>query len=161
MDFAAGNRGRLPGSTNKRTREKIAKLKVDPFDYLSGLLAAADTEKALKVQCASMLLPYTSARLKEQAPRRIANPLAISPPQSASECTTIIAMVLTAAAAGKLDLNDAQELVKMAESYVRSFAASDLEAIVARVRDEVRSELLSVGLERHAEYCVPEASVAQ
>jgi hypothetical protein len=43
--FAAGNRGRIPGSKNRRTAERVAQLKVDPFDYLAGLLADEKTEK--------------------------------------------------------------------------------------------------------------------
>jgi hypothetical protein len=62
--------------------------------------------------------------------------------------------------AGKMDLNDAADLTKLLESYVRAFAAADLEAIVARVRNEVRSELLQAEFNR-GQYCVPEAPAAQ
>jgi hypothetical protein len=115
----------------------------------------------LRVQSASTLLPYCVAKLKEQPVHRVANPIVIAPPKSASEAADIIAMVLSRVAAGKIDVSDGNDVIKMAESFARVFAAADFEALAARVREEVRSELLSVGLERHAEYQVSGAPIAQ
>jgi hypothetical protein len=168
--LAAGQHRRVPVAAEAEPFQEIvggvavvgrADLKTKPFDYLAGLLDAPDTEKPLNVQCASVLLPYTNSKLREQAPRRVINALVIEPPQSASECAAIISMILAAAAAGRLDLNDAQDLVKMAESYVRAFSSAEFEAIAARVSAEVRRELTDVGVERRAEYCVPETPTAQ
>jgi hypothetical protein len=156
--FAKGlpNPGRRKGAINKRTMAPAAGIKTDPLNYLSALLDDPKTEKPLRVQCASTLLPYLHPRLKEQAPRRMAEPLIFTPPKSASEAASAIAIIATRAASGEMDINDGADVIKMLESYVRAFAAADLEAIVARVREEVRAELLTIGVDRN-EYQVPSA----
>ena len=136
--------GRKPGTRNKRSlaiAEEIRKRKVDPLIYLSDLLADEATEKPLRVTCASTLLPYLHPRLKEQPARRVVSPVLISPPRSASEAADAISMIAAKAAAGGIDLNDAADLTKLLESYVRAYASSDLEALVAKVRAEVWSDI--------------------
>jgi hypothetical protein len=132
--FVKGHCGRVPGSKNRRTAEKAAQLKVHPFDYLASLLEDPQTEKALRVASASTLLPYCCAKLKEQPARRVVNPIVISPPQSASEAADAISLIAAKAASGGMDLNDAADLTKLLESYARTFAAADFEALAAKVR---------------------------
>jgi hypothetical protein len=105
-------------------------------------------------------VPYLHARLKEQPPRRVVTPVVVTPPRSASEAADAISLIAAKAASGGMDLNDAADLTKLLESYARVYAAADLEAIVARVRDEVRSELLNAGL-NHGSYSVVETPIAQ
>jgi hypothetical protein len=85
----------------------------------------------------------------------------ISPPRSASEAADAISLIAAQAAAGKMDLNDAADLTKLLESFSRTFVAANFEELAEKVRMEVRAELLSVGLERHAEYQVPSAPTPQ
>jgi hypothetical protein len=106
----------------------------------------------LRVQSASTLLPYCCAKLKEQPIRRVANPLMIAPPKSASEAADIIAMITSRVAAGKMDISDGNDIIKMVESFARVYASADLEAIVAKVREEVRSELITAELNRGGTY---------
>jgi hypothetical protein len=63
--------------------------------------------------------------------------------------------------AGQLSLDAGKDIISALEAYTRSYAVSDLEQLAQRVREEIRAELLSVGFERHAEYCVPEAPTPQ
>jgi hypothetical protein len=139
--FVAGTCGRPAGSRNRRTAEKAASLKVDPFDYLADLLADPKTAPELRVQSASTLLPYCYAKLKEQPVRRVANPIMISPPKSASEAADIIAMITSRVAAGKMDISDGNDIIKMAESFARVYAAADFEALAQRVRAEVWADI--------------------
>jgi hypothetical protein len=59
------------------------------------------------------------------------------------------------------ELNDAADLTKLLESFARVYAAADLEAIVARVRDEVRSELMHAELNNRGAYQISETRVEQ
>jgi hypothetical protein len=154
--------GRIKGSTNKisvAAAKANAESGESPVEYLTNVYRDPEADRNQRISAAAALCPYLVPRLKPV--RRVSDPVVIAPPQNASEAASAMAFVAARAAAGQMDLTDASDVVKLLESYVRAFAASDLEMIVAKVREEVRAELLSVGIERHAEYCVPEAPTAQ
>lgn len=145
--------GRKAGVPNRRSIELIERLraagKVDPVEYLASVVSGEGEpvpDPGLRVAAANALAPYLHSRLQPRpTPRYIAEPLNLPTPTSAREAAAQIAEITTRAANGLIDLDEAKTLISNLKDYSAAFTASDLEAIVDRVRAEIAAEIAKRG----------------
>jgi hypothetical protein len=140
--WAQGNPGggRTKGARNKRSLEiaaEIAKLGIDPLLFLAKVSADKNTELVHRISAASAILPYLYSRSRIQ--RFLTNTFELPPPTDAMQAAAQVAMINARVAAGQLDIEDAQTLVKNLQTWVGIYVSTDLENTVRTIVENLRN----------------------
>jgi hypothetical protein len=121
--------GRAPGSRNKPKTALVLRLlkdrkDTDPLDLLSAVVTKADAPLELRVQCAGLLAPYQHARCTS---RFISRKIELPEVETVEQATACIARIASLAAAGKLALDEANDLISHQKSFIEARIGCDLE----------------------------------
>jgi len=145
----SGNpRGRVPGSRNRPKTNLVLRLlkdraDTDPLDLLSAVVTRADAPLELRVQCAGLLAPYQHARCTT---RYIKHKIKLPVVSTVEEATDCIARIGVLAAAGKLGLDEATDLVNMQRAFIESKTATDVERRVLEIEAALANANLNLGV---------------
>src|SRR5262249_33692002 len=145
----SGNpRGRVLGSRNRPKTNLVLRLlkdrvDTDPLDLLSAVVTKADAPLELRIQCAGLLAPYQHARCTTRYIKRKIKPPVVPTVEEATDC---IARIGALAAAGKLGLDEATDLVNMQRAFIESKTATDVERRVLEIEAALANANLNLGV---------------
>ena len=130
--------GRPRGSQNRRTAEAVKHLidggGKDPLDRLSELVS--DPDPGIAAQASSILVQYYySKNSPRPEPRYIITeaPLDLPKMDSLANAVARIAAIQTAVAENRLDVLSGQDLIAMAESYIRGLNQLEVQELQERL----------------------------
>ena len=142
--------GRAPGTRNRKTlaaeqavevaatKDKNGRDVVDPRD-LTSIVSCAETNVALQITAATALLPYLYLR---KTARSIDRAFDLPVPATVEHATENIAKISTLAAAGKVGLDEVNDLVGYQRAFIEAKVGLDIEGQMLELRQIV--EKLSV-----------------
>ena len=137
----SGNpKGRAPGTrapakaTKLSLREIANRGDVDTIDFLSAVVSGEKFGMPLRLQAAGLLAPYQHSR---NTTRTIREPLDLPIATSAELATENIAKISALAAAGKIGLDEANDLVAHQRAFIESRVSMDVEAQMVELRELV------------------------
>ena len=142
----SGNpRGRARGFQPLYTRkvkllDAAESSKVDPLVFLASVVASERVDLSLRLQAAGLLSPYRASRCTSRN-----TPIPIDLPVAATiaQATANISQIGTLAAAGKIPLDVANDLVGYQRAFVESLATNEMEAKVAALEEALRSQQIT------------------
>jgi hypothetical protein len=125
----SGNPKGRPKGTFKRDSALVLRIlkdrnDTDPLALLSTIVTCAEAPLELRVQAAGMLAPYRHARCTT---RYIKRKIKLPVVSTVEESTACIALIGQLAAAGKLGLDEATDLVNMQRAFIEARTATDIE----------------------------------
>jgi hypothetical protein len=125
----SGNPNGRPKGTFKRDSALVLRIlkdrnDTDPLALLSTIVTCAEAPLELRVQAAGMLAPYRHARCTT---RYIKRKIKLPVVSTVEESTACIALIGQLAAAGKLGLDEATDLVNMQRAFIEARTATDIE----------------------------------
>ncbi len=142
----SGNpKGRLKGSRPKPTVKRkllsaFGDCKGDPLIFLTSIVKADGLDLSYRLQAAGLLAPYRYARVTK---RMISTPIDLPPPTTIEQANANIAKLTAMAAASKLGLDEASDLVGHLKSYIEAKVGADSEARLAAIEAMLRSHTLA------------------
>ena len=80
---------------------------------------------ALRITAASVLMPYRHSRMTA---RKISTPIDLPVPETVEQATANIAKISIMAAAGKIGLDEANDLVGYQRAYIEAHVGLDVES---------------------------------
>jgi hypothetical protein len=107
----------------------------DALAFLSAVLADDRAGTPFRIQAAGLLLPYQRARVTA---RFIREEIDLPVSTTVEQATETIAKIGSLAAAGKLGLDEANDLVGHQKAYIEAAVGTDLEAQIAELRETVQ-----------------------
>src|SRR5262245_15324184 len=122
----SGNpKGRTPGRPNAKTRAVLEKLHgvADSLALLGEMVASSEAPLALRVTAATALAPYQYPK----APRLLRKKIDLPEPVTIEEATANIARIGVFAAARRIGLDEAADLVNIQRAYIEARTATDIE----------------------------------
>jgi hypothetical protein len=137
----------VPGTKRRKTQLVMRLLKdrgdVDPMRLLSTIVSCAEGDLNLRAQCAIALLPYFYSR---STVRFIKRKIKLPVVTTVEESTACIAFIGQLAAAGKLGLDEASDLVNMQRAFIESKTATDVERRVLEIEGALANANLNLGV---------------
>lgn len=151
----SGNpQGRKPGQRNRKTlraMEQTAKLladlekqvpisngkNIDPLVLLTAILSDPKIDTALRIQACAITLPYRHNRMTA---RYISRPVELSACATVEQATASIAKIGALAAAGKLALDEANDLVGYQKAFIEARATTEIEQRLAAIEEVLRHQ---------------------
>jgi hypothetical protein len=115
----SGNpKGRTPGRRNAKTRAVLEKLNgvADALALLGEMVASAEAPLALRVTAATALAPYQYPK----APRLLRKKIDLPEPVTIEDATANIARIGVFAAARRIGLDEANDLVNFQKAYIEA-----------------------------------------
>jgi hypothetical protein len=144
----SGNPNGRPKGTFKRDSALVLRVlkdrnDTDPLALLSTIVTCAEAPLELRVQAAGMLAPYRHARCTT---RYIKRKIKLPVVSTVEESTACIALIGQLAAAGKLGLDEATDLVNMQRAFIESKTATDVERRVLEIEGALANANLNLGI---------------
>jgi hypothetical protein len=152
MPFKPGQSGNpagpRPGTKHRKDSALVLRIlkdrnDTDPLALLSTIVTCAEAPLELRVQAAGMLAPYRHARCTT---RYIKRKIKLPVVTTVEESTACIALISQLAAAGKLGLDEASDLVNMQRAFIESKTATDVERRVLEIEAALANANLNLGL---------------
>jgi hypothetical protein len=137
----SGNPKGRPKGTFKRDSALVLRVlkdrnDTDPLALLSTIVTCAEAPLELRVQAAGMLAPYRHARCST---RYISRKIKLPEVETVEQATACIARISTLAAAGKLGLDEANDLIGHQKSFIEARIGCDLEQRVLAIEAALQS----------------------
>jgi hypothetical protein len=107
---------------------------LDPAVYLQTVVSHRKAPASLRIQAAAVLMPYRHSRMTA---RYMRTPIDLPPPATVEEATTNIGKIGALAAAGKLGLDEANDLAGLQKSYIEAKVGLDIESQMVELRQIV------------------------
>jgi hypothetical protein len=108
---------------------------VDALDFLSAIVSDDKAGTPFRIQCAGLLLPFQHARVTA---RFIREEIDLPVSTTVEQATEAIARIGSLAAAGKIGLDEANDLVAFQKAFIDGRVGTDLEAQIAELRETVQ-----------------------
>ena len=108
----------------------------DLLAFLSTVARDGGLNVAVRIQAAGMALPFLYAK---KTARIIGNAIKLPQPKSVEEATANISKIATLAAAGKVGLDEANDLVGLQKSYIEAKIGVDTETQLAQLKQALRN----------------------
>jgi hypothetical protein len=138
----SGNpRGRTPGAvvpkiTLQAAALAAAKGDVDSLAFLRLVVSAEQLDVSARLTAAGLLAPYEHSR---KTRRKITEPLDLPKPATVEQAIENIAEIGKLAAAGKIGLDEANDLVGHQKAFVEAKVGTDIEAWVVTIETALRA----------------------
>jgi Family of unknown function (DUF5681) len=145
----SGNpRGRVPGSRNRKKTSLVLRIMrgrgdTDPLDLLSAIVTKADAPLELRVQAASILAPYRHARCMS---RYITHKIDLPVVDTVEQATACIARIGSLAAAGKIALDEANDLIGYQKAFIEAKIGTDLEQRMLAIEQALQNANINLGV---------------
>ena len=144
----SGNpRGRPVGSRKRPTALVLRIMKerndTDPLALLSTIVTTAEAPLELRVQAAGMLAPYTHSRCTA---RYIGKKIDLPVVETVEQATACIAQIGALAAAGKLALDEANDLVGYQKAFIEAKIGTDLEQRMLVIEQALQNANINLGV---------------
>lgn len=107
---------------------------LDPAVYLQTVVSHRKAPASLRIQAAAVLMPYRHSR---RTARCILTPIDLPPPATVEEATANIGKISALAAAGKVGLDEANDLAGLQKSYIEAKVGLDIEGQMLELRQIV------------------------
>src|SRR6516165_2052077 len=141
----SGNpKGRTPGRRNAKTRAVLEKLNgvADALALLGEMVASAEAPLALRVTAATALAPYQYPK----APRLLRKKIDLPAPTTIEEATACIAQIGVLAAARRIGLDEANDLVNFQKAYIEAKIGTDLEQRMLVIEQALQNANINLGV---------------
>jgi len=127
--FSGNPRGRPLGARKKITQLIPVTLDgqpaPDPLEFFASVMARPRAPLPLRLQAAGLLSPYVYARATA---RFVSKPVELPVTETVEQATAAIAKLSSLAAAGKIGLDEANDLVSHQKAFIEARVTSDTEA---------------------------------
>jgi hypothetical protein len=141
----SGNpKGRTPGRRNAKTRAVLEKLNgvADALALLGEMVASAEAPLALRVTAATALAPYQYPK----APRLLRKKIDLPEPVTIEDATANIARIGVFAAARRIGLDEANDLVNFQKAYIEARIGCELEQRIATLEHALQNAHINLGV---------------
>ena len=115
---------------------------LDPSVFLHSVVSHRRAPAALRIQAAAVLMPYRHSR---RTARCILAPLDLPVATTVEQATENIAKISTMAAAGKVGLDEANDLVGYQKAFIEAKVGLDIEGQMLELRQIVERLSASAG----------------
>jgi hypothetical protein len=152
MTFKPGQSGnpraRLPGSRNRKKTALVLRIlkgrgDTDPLDLLSAIVTCAEAPLELRVQAVGMRAPYQHSRCTA---RYIGKKIDLPVVETVEQATACIAQIGALAAAGKLALDEANDLVGYQKAFIEAKIGTELEQRIAVIELALQRANINLGV---------------
>ena len=106
-------------------------------------MTKADAPLELRVQAASILAPYQHARCTS---RYITHKIDLPVAETVEQATACIAQIGALAAAGKIALDEANDLVGYQKAFIEAKIGTDLEQRIAVIEQALQNANINLGV---------------
>jgi len=139
MTFKPGQSGNPKGRTPGR---RNAKSVADALALLGEMVASAEAPLALRVTAATALAPYQYPK----APRLLRKKIDLPAPTTIEEATACIAQIGVLAAARRIGLDEANDLVNFQKAYIEAKIGTDLEQRMLVIEQALQNANINLGV---------------
>jgi len=144
----SGNpRGRQPGSRKRPSALVLRILEerkdTDPLALLSTIVTCAEAPLELRLQAAGMLAPYKHSR---NLARYIRHKIDLPIVEIVEQATACIARIGALAAAGKIALDEANDLVGYQKAFIEAKIGTDLEQRMLVIEQALQNANINLGV---------------